>query len=87
MNQILLSNETYNYREQRHVEKLKQRQERQTHHATCYNTNHTGPCLPSAEEEIITTLWPEVDQIQSLQIDTQLPISAFGASIPSFTAR
>ncbi|XP_015115124.1 male-specific lethal 1 homolog [Diachasma alloeum] len=72
-------------REQRHIEKLKQRQERQNHQATCYNTNHTGPCPSTAEEETITSLWPEVDQIQSLQVDPQLPVSAFGASIPSFT--
>ncbi|KAF7994984.1 hypothetical protein HCN44_004456 [Aphidius gifuensis] len=72
-------------REQRHIEKLKQRQERQNHLATCYNTNHTGPCPTTAEEEIVTTLWPEIDQIQSLQVDPQLPVAAFGAPIPSFT--
>ncbi|XP_034943111.1 male-specific lethal 1 homolog [Chelonus insularis] len=72
-------------REQRHIEKLKQRQERQNHQATCYNTNHTGPCPSTTEEETVTTLWPEVEQIQSLQVDPQLPVSAFGAPIPSFT--
>ncbi|KAH0550005.1 male-specific lethal 1 homolog [Cotesia glomerata] len=72
-------------REQRHIEKLKQRQERQNHQATCYNTNHTGPCPSSTEEEVITTLWPDVDQVQSLQVDPELPVSAFGAPIPSFT--
>lgn len=72
-------------REQRHIEKLKQRQERQNHQATCYNTNHTGPCPTTSEEEVVTTLWPEIDQIQSLQVDPQLPVSAFGAPIPSFT--
>ncbi|XP_003427748.1 male-specific lethal 1 homolog isoform X2 [Nasonia vitripennis] len=72
-------------REQRHIEKLKSRQERQSHHATCYNTNHTGPCPSAPEEESVTTMWPEVDQIQSIQVDTQLPISAFGASVPSFS--
>lgn len=74
-------------REQRHIEKLKQRQERQNHQATCYNTNHTGPCSSTAEEEIVTTLWPEIEQIQSLQVDPQLPVSAFGTPIPSFTPR
>ncbi|XP_053598300.1 serine/threonine-protein kinase pakD [Microplitis demolitor] len=72
-------------REQRHIEKLKQRQERQNHQATCYNTNHTGPCPSTAEEEVITTLWPDMDQIQSLQVDPELPVSAFGAPVPSFT--
>ncbi|XP_015601133.1 male-specific lethal 1 homolog isoform X2 [Cephus cinctus] len=74
-------------REQRHIEKLKQRQERQNHQATCYNTNHTGPCPSAAEEEAITSLWPDVDQIQGLQVETLLPVTAFGAPIPSFTPR
>ncbi|XP_023247352.1 male-specific lethal 1 homolog isoform X2 [Copidosoma floridanum] len=73
-------------REQRHIEKLKQRQERQSHHSACYNLNHPGPCLASLEDEQITTLWPEVEQIQSIQVDTILPVSAFGAAIPSYTA-
>ncbi|KYN44026.1 Male-specific lethal 1-like 1 [Trachymyrmex septentrionalis] len=72
-------------REQRHVEKLKQRQERQNHQATCYNTNHTGPCPSSMEEETITSLWPDIEQIQSIQVDLHLPVTAFGAPIPSFT--
>ncbi|XP_012270632.1 male-specific lethal 1 homolog isoform X2 [Orussus abietinus] len=72
-------------REQRHIEKLKQRQERQNHQATCYNTNHTGPCPSAAEEETIMSLWPDVDQIQSIQVDPELPVTAFGAPIPSFT--
>ncbi|XP_076277527.1 uncharacterized protein LOC143207686 isoform X2 [Lasioglossum baleicum] len=72
-------------REQRHIEKLKQRQERQNHQATCYNTNHTGPCPSAVEEEAVSSLWPDVEQIQSLQVDAQLPITAFGAPIPSFT--
>ncbi|KOX67159.1 Male-specific lethal 1-like 1 [Melipona quadrifasciata] len=72
-------------REQRHIEKLKQRQERQNHQATCYNTNHTGPCPSTVEEEAVLSLWPDVEQIQSLQVDPQLPIAAFGAPIPSFT--
>nr|XP_033338820.1 male-specific lethal 1 homolog [Megalopta genalis] len=72
-------------REQRHIEKLKQRQERQNHQATCYNTNHTGPCPSTVEEEAVSSLWPDIEQIQSLQVDAQLPITAFGAPIPSFT--
>ncbi|XP_076618382.1 male-specific lethal 1 homolog [Colletes latitarsis] len=72
-------------REQRHIEKLKQRQERQNHQATCYNTNHTGPCPSAVEEESVSSLWPDIEQIQSLQVDPQLPITAFGAPIPSFS--
>lgn len=72
-------------REQRHIEKLKQRQERQNHQATCYNTNHTGPCPSAVEEETVSSLWPDVEQIQSLQVDPQLPVTAFGAPIPSFS--
>ncbi|KYM96302.1 Male-specific lethal 1 like protein [Cyphomyrmex costatus] len=71
-------------REQRHIEKLKQRQERQNHQATCYNTNHTGPCPSSMEEETITSLWPDIEQIQSLQVDHHLPVTAFGVPIPTF---
>lgn len=77
----------YHIREQRHIEKLKQRQERQNHQATCYNTNHTGPCPSSMEEETITSLWPDIEQIQTLQIEPHLPVTAFGALIPSFTPR
>ena len=76
-----------NIREQRHIEKLKQRQDRQNHQATCYNTNHTGPCPSSMEEETVTSLWPDVEQIQSLQVDPHLPVTAFGSLIPSFTPR
>nr|XP_031848749.1 male-specific lethal 1 homolog [Nomia melanderi] len=72
-------------REQRHIEKLKQRQERQNHQATCYNTNHTGPCPSTIEEEAVSSLWPDMEHIQSLQVDAQLPVTAFGAPIPSFT--
>ncbi|KZC08712.1 PREDICTED: male-specific lethal 1 homolog [Dufourea novaeangliae] len=72
-------------REQRHIEKLKQRQERQNHQATCYNTNHTGPCPSAVEEEAMSSLWPDIEQIQSLQVDSQLPVTAFGAPIPSFS--
>ncbi|XP_076753980.1 male-specific lethal 1 homolog [Xylocopa sonorina] len=72
-------------REQRHIEKLKQRQERQNHQATCYNTNHTGPCPSAIEEETVSSLWPDLEQIQSLQVDPQLPVTAFGAPIPSFS--
>ncbi|XP_053994598.1 serine-rich adhesin for platelets-like [Hylaeus volcanicus] len=72
-------------REQRHIEKLKQRQERQNHQATCYNTNHTGPCPSAVEEEAVSSLWPDIEQIHSLQVDPQLPVTAFGAPIPSFS--
>ena len=75
------------FREQRHIEKLKQRQERQNHQATCYNTNHVGPCSSSTEEEIVKSLWPDVEQVQSLQVDSQLPVNAFGSAVPSFSLR
>ena len=75
------------FREQRHIEKLKQRQERQNHQSNCYNTNHVGPCSSTTEEETVKSLWPDVEQIQSLQVDTQLPVTAFGAAVPSFILR
>ncbi|XP_023315473.1 male-specific lethal 1 homolog isoform X1 [Trichogramma pretiosum] len=73
-------------REQRHIEKLKQRQEKQNHHAACLNLNHSGPCLSATEENNVTTLWPEIDQLQSIQVDDYIPVSAFGSSIPCYTA-
>jgi hypothetical protein len=39
------------------------------------------------EEETITSLWPDMEQIQSLQVDFHLPVTAFGAPIPSFIPR
>lgn len=75
------------YREQRHIEKLRQRLERQNHLPTCYNTNHSGPCPSTTEDETISTLWPDIDQVQSLQVDPQLPVTAFGSLIPTFTPR
>lgn len=64
---------------------MKQRQEKQSHSSACYNLNHAGPCATPVVDEPITSLWPEIDHIHSIQVDDQLPVSAFGASIPSFS--
>lgn len=81
------SNYIFHDREQRHIEKLRQRMEKQNHQSTCYNTNHSGPCPSSVEEENIKSFWPDLDQIQSLEIDSQLPVTAFGAPVPTFNPR
>ena len=77
----------YKNREQRHIEKLKQRQERQNHHIACFNVNHSGPCQPSAEEDTVPSLWPDIDHVQSIQIEEVLPMCAFGDYLPTFTPR
>ncbi|KAJ8687561.1 hypothetical protein QAD02_023355 [Eretmocerus hayati] len=71
-------------REQRQVEKLKRRQERQSHQSNCYTLNHSGRSSP-VEDENIKTLWPEAEQVQGIQVDELLPVSAFGSPITSFS--
>lgn len=66
---------------------MKQRQEKQNHHSACLNTSHAGPCQAAIEEEIVTSLWPDIDQIQSIQVDDMLPICAFGELVPAMEAR
>ncbi|KAF5303093.1 hypothetical protein FQR65_LT08425 [Abscondita terminalis] len=60
-------------REQRIVEKLKQRQER----------IGSGSRIDE-ESESINSLWPPLEDIKYLEVCDHLPVSAFGAPIPRF---
>ncbi|XP_066248600.1 LOW QUALITY PROTEIN: male-specific lethal 1 homolog [Euwallacea similis] len=62
-------------REQRMVEKLKQRQERLAGVARGDNTD---------TQDSLTTLWPKADDVRYLEISDELPVSAFGHPIPKF---
>lgn len=61
-------------REQRVIEKLKQRQER--------NNSRN-----EEQQEPVNSLWPTIDDIRYLEVCDQLPVSAFGVPIPRFTTR
>lgn len=61
-------------REQRIIEKLKQRQER------VGSNSRTEENL-----EPVQTLWPSADDIKFLEVSDHLPVSAFGVPIPKFT--
>ncbi|KAF5294066.1 hypothetical protein FQA39_LY13540 [Lamprigera yunnana] len=60
-------------REQRIVEKLKQRQDR----------IGSGSRVDD-QSELIQSLWPPLDDIKYLEVCDQLPVSAFGVPIPRF---
>ncbi|CAG9823597.1 unnamed protein product [Phaedon cochleariae] len=62
-------------REQRVIEKLKQRQEK------------IGLGSKNEESESLQSLWPKVDDIKYLEITEELPVSAFGHSIPKINPR
>lgn len=61
-------------REQRVIEKLKQRQERN-------NLKNEEP------HEQVNSLWPTIDDIRFLEVCDQLPVSAFGVPLPRFTPK
>lgn len=57
-------------REQRIIEKLKQRQERSS----------SGTQLE--QNEPIESLWPTLEDIRYLEVCEELPVSAFGCPVP-----
>lgn len=61
-------------REQRVIEKLKQRQERTS-------------LKNEEQQEQVNSLWPTIDDIRFLEVCDQLPVSAFGVPITRFTPR
>lgn len=63
-------------REQRVIEKLKQRQER-----IGSGSKNEDP------NEQIQSLWPTIDDIRYLEVCDQLPVSALGCPITRFTPR
>lgn len=63
-------------REQRHIERLKQRQER------------IGSGSKSDETaEPLATFWPSIEDLRFIEITDELPVSAFGSPIPKLTPR
>lgn len=62
-------------REQRIIEKLKQRQER------------SGIKNEDQQHDQVNSLWPTIDDIRFLEVCDRLPVSAFGVPIPRFTSR
>lgn len=61
-------------REQRHIERLKQRQERQGSKS-------------DEQSEPLSSFWPSLEDIQYIEVAEELPISAFGTPIPKLTPR
>lgn len=64
-------------REQRHIEKLKQRE---ASSAIGGSSKGDGP-----EEEPVCSLWPAPDDAEFLQVADELPVAAFGLPITKFT--
>lgn len=63
-------------REQRVIEKLKQRQERIAAGSKC-----------DPDQDSLNSLWPKVEDIKYLEVSDELPVSAFGHPIPKFEPR
>lgn len=57
-------------REQRIIEKLKQRQER------------TSSNNQQEQNDPLESLWPSLDDIRYLEVCDELPVSAFGFPVP-----
>lgn len=63
-------------REQRVIEKLKQRQER-----------IAAGSKSDPDQDSLNSLWPKVEDIKYLEVCDDLPVSAFGHPIPKFEPR
>lgn len=61
-------------REQRVIEKLKQRQDK------IDSNNKSSPIEP--EPEPISSLWPSMEDVKFIEICENLPVAAFGAPVP-----
>lgn len=66
-------------REQRHIEKLKQRQERIGSGAR--TDDHI------TNDETPESLWPSLDNIKFIEITENLPVAAFGCSVAQLAPR
>lgn len=71
---IIIRWDVQRIREQRVIEKLKQRQEK--------NNSRT-----EEPHEQVNSLWPTIDDIRFLEVCDQLPVSAFGVPVPRVTPR
>jgi hypothetical protein len=69
-------------REQRQVEKLKQREMASTRRGSGgSNSQHNDG------EEPLSSLWPQLDDAEYLEVTESVPVAAFGLPITKFTAR
>lgn len=66
-------------REQRVIEKLKQRQDK------IDSNNKSSPIEP--EPEPISSLWPSMEDVKFIEICEDLPVAAFGAPVPKIQPR
>lgn len=64
-------------REQRVIEKLKLRHEKAA---------NSGPSK-GEERHRLPSLWPKLEDIKFLEINDELPVSAFGSPIPKISSR
>lgn len=62
-------------REQRVIEKLKQRQER------------VGSGSKGEDNEPLPSLWPKLEDVKYLEVSDELPVAAFGNTIPKISPR
>ncbi|XP_077302003.1 uncharacterized protein LOC143922573 [Arctopsyche grandis] len=73
-------------REQRHIEKLKQRQERRNSGGFKHGRNSKVVCSTFTEEEP-SSFYPSPDDLFSIEIRDSLPVTAFGECIPDLPPR
>lgn len=73
-------------REQRHIEKLKQRQERKNSGGSKQSRNSKVACS-NFGEEFPLSFYPSPEDVLALSLDDMVPISAFGECIPHLPSR
>jgi hypothetical protein len=69
-------------REQRQVEKLKQREMASTRRGSGGSNSQRND-----GEEPLSSLWPQLDDAEYLEVTESVPVAAFGLPITKFTAR
>lgn len=65
-------------REQNHVEKLKQKLNKQQQQQNLQTTTQ------SSDESPVRSFFPSIDDLEEILIDEELPVLAFGLEIPLF---
>jgi hypothetical protein len=69
-------------REQRQVERLKQREMASARRGSGGSTGRHGE-----GEEPLNSLWPQLDDAEYLEVTESIPVAAFGLPITKFAAR
>lgn len=69
-------------REQRQVERLKQREMASARRGSGGSTGRHGD-----GEEPLSSLWPQLDDAEYLEVTESIPVAAFGLPITKFAAR